>query len=204
MNQTTSFGMKMNNQHATQQNKVSFGAPFFDFFDDVLSFLDDVAEGFGELTASAHEGIKEIFAEPSTPREEEARVIVNKYATKSFSTAATIGQIPFADSVFIANQQQEMVKEIALDAYHMDERDLPNVLKNVGLGASLVGGNLAKGALEAVEEGAKEVAERGVVETASQFASQIPGIGTIIKTSIATTGTKAIGEATIKYCKNHA
>ena len=204
MKQQPSFGMKMNNRHATQKDTVSFGAPFFDFFDDVLSFLDDVAEGFGELTASAHEGIKEIFVEPSTPREREARQIVNKFATKSFSTAATIGQIPFADSVFLANQQQEMVKEIALKAYHMNERELPKVLKNVGLGASLVGGNLAKEALEVVEEGAKEVAARGIAETASQVASQIPGIGTIIKTSIATTGTKAIGEATIKYCKKHA
>lgn len=97
-----------------------------------------------------------------------------------------------------------MVKEIAMDAYHMNERDLPKVLKNVGLGASLVGGNIAKGALDAVEEAGKEVAAQGVAETAAQFASQIPGIGTIIKTYIATTGTKAIGEATIKYCKKHA
>lgn len=203
MKQATSFGMKMNNQSMNQKDKVSFGAPF-DFFDDVLSFLDDVAEGFGELTASVHEGIKEIFTEPSTPRERKARQIVNKYATKSFSTAATIGQIPFADAAFIANQQGEMVKEIALSAYHMNERELPKVLKNVGLGATLVGGNLAKGALEAVGEGTKEVAARGVAETTAQIASQIPGIGTIIKTSIATTGTKAIGEATIKYCKRHA
>lgn len=109
MKQATSFGMKMNNQSMNQKDKVSFDAPF-DFFDDVLSFLDDVAEGFGELTASVHEGIKEIFTEPSTPRERKARQIVNKYATKSFSTAATIGQIPFADAAFIANQQGEMVK----------------------------------------------------------------------------------------------
>lgn len=203
MKQATSFGMKMNNQSMNQKDKVSFGAPF-DFFDDVLSFLDDVAEGFGELTASVHEGIKEIFTEPSTPRERKARQIVNKYATKSFSTATTIGQIPFADAAFIANQQGEMVKEIALSAYHMNEMELPKVLKNVGLGATLVGGNLAKWALEAVGEGAKEVAARGVAETTAQIASQIPGIGTIIKTSIATTGTKAIGEATIKYCKRHA
>lgn len=203
MKQVTSFGMKMNNQTMNQKDKISFGRPF-DFFTDVLDFFDDIAEGFGELTASTHEGIKEIFTEPNTPRERKARQIVNKYATKSFSTAATIGQIPFADAAFIANQQGEMVKEIALSAYHMNEMELPKVLKNVGLGATLVGGNLAKGALEAVGEGAKEVAARGVAETTAQIASQIPGIGTIIKTSIATTGTKAIGEATIKYCKRHA
>ena len=174
MNQATSFGMKMNNQHITQKDRVGFGVPIFEFFEKAQKFLDDMSELFGEATSLAHEEIKEIFTEPSTPRERKARMIVNKYATKSFSTAATIGQIPFADAAFIANQQSEMVKEIALDAYHMNERELPKVLKNVGLGASLVGSNLAKGALEVVEEGAKEVAERGVVETASQFASQIP------------------------------
>ena len=209
MKQQPSFGMKMNNQHAAQKDTVSFGAPFIHKVEKELKEKSSMVSGLigaplGWLSAAIHEGIKESFDEPSTPREREARQIVNKFATKSFSTAATIGQIPFADSVFLANQQQEMVKEIALKAYHMNERELPKVLKNVGLGASLVGGNLAKEALEVVEEGAKEVAARGVAETASQVASQIPGIGTIIKTSIATTGTKAIGEATIKYCKKHA
>ena len=54
VNQTTSFGIKMNNQHATQNDRVSFGGPF-DLFNDVfLGGGDDIAEGFGELTASAH------------------------------------------------------------------------------------------------------------------------------------------------------
>lgn len=38
MKQKTSFGMKMNNQHASQKDKVSFGGPWDILLDELVKF----------------------------------------------------------------------------------------------------------------------------------------------------------------------
>ena len=87
MKQQPSFGMKMNNRQVSQKDTVSFWAPFFD---DLWEFTQDVA-GFcgkvvgtpiGWISNEIHEGVKSIIDEPSTPREREARQIVNTYTTE--------------------------------------------------------------------------------------------------------------------------
>lgn len=87
MKQQSSFGMKMNNQQVSQKDNVSFGVPFFDdlwvFTQDVAGFCGKVVgTPIGWISNEIHEGVKSIIDEPSTPREREARQIVNTSTTE--------------------------------------------------------------------------------------------------------------------------
>ena len=207
MKQQPSFGMKMNNQHTAQKDTVSFGVPFFN---DLWEFTQDVA-GFcgkvvgtpiGWISNEIHEGVKSIIDEPSTPREREARQIVNTYTTGNAVCALTVGQITGLDAIPLSAAQTKMVREIGEDAYNLSERELEELGKEVKVDiCAKVGAGIGGGTMMAVDYAAKKAGESAAAAVATEIVGAIPLFGPIVKSGTASTLTKILGEDTIKACK---
>ena len=202
-----SFGMKMNNRQVSQKDTVSFWAPFFD---DLWEFTQDVA-GFcgkvvgtpmGWISNEIHEGVKSIIDEPSTPREREARQIVNTYTTGNAVCALTVGQITGLDAIPLSAAQTKMVREIGEDAYNLSERELEELGKEVKVDiCAKVGAGIGGGTMMAVDYAAKKAGESAAAAVATEIVGAIPLFGPIVKSGTASTLTKILGEDTIKACK---
>ena len=207
MNQMTSFGMKMNNQAMNQKDKVGFGGPFlndlWDLTQDVAGFCGKiVGTPIGWISNEIHEGVKSIVDEPSTPREREARQIVNTYTTGNAVCALTVGQVTGLDALPITAAQGKMVQEIAEDAYSLSQREIEELNKELKICVcSTVGGGVANGALKTAEYVAQKASENVIAQTANQVIGSSPFFGPIVKSGTASTFTKMLGEDTIKACK---
>ncbi|OKZ76240.1 MAG: hypothetical protein BHV87_03715 [Clostridiales bacterium 36_14] len=207
MNHMTSFGMKMNNQAMNQKDKVGFGGPFFsdlwDFTQDVAGFCGKVVgTPIGWISNEIHEGVKSIIDEPSTPREREARQIVNTYTTGNAVCALTVGQVTGLDAIPITAAQTKMVREIGEDAYNLSERELEELGKEVRVDiCAKYGAGIGGGTMVAADLAAKKAGESVIAETANQIVGSIPFFGPIVKSGTASSLTKILGEDTIKACK---
>lgn len=136
------------------------------FFDDLWVFTQDVA-GFcgkvvgtpiGWISNEIHEGVKSIIDEPSTPREREARQIVNTYTTGNAVCALTVGQITGLDAIPLSAAQTKMVREIGEDAYNLSERELDELGKEVKVDiCAKVGAGIGGGTMMAVDYAAKKL-----------------------------------------------
>lgn len=163
MKQQPSFGMKMNNRQVSQKDNVSFGVPFFDdlwvFTQDVAGFCGKVVgTPIGWISNEIHEGVKSIIDEPSTPREREARQIVNTYTTGNAVCALTVGQITGLDAIPLSAAQTKMVREIGEDAYNLSERELDELGKEVKVDiCAKVGAGIGGGTMMAVDYAAKKL-----------------------------------------------
>ena len=194
-----SFGMKMNNQHAAQKDTVSFGAPFIHKAEKELKEKSSMVSGLigaplGWLSAAIHEGIKESFDEPSTPREKKSRELVNQITAGN----AVVGAL---SSTVASYAQEEMVSGIA-SIYRLNGKEKSELQQESGIKfcqntTKTLGNATSSGILIAKAYAPKNT----IANAANEILSEIPGIGNIFKSSLALTATKILGEDIIKICK---
>ena len=199
MKQQPSFGMKMNNQHAAQKDTVSFGAPFIHKVEKELKEKSSMVSGLigaplGWLSAAIHEGIKESFDEPSTPREKKSRELVNQMTAGN----TVVGAL---SSTVASYAQEEMVNGIA-SIYRLNGKEKSELQQESGIkfcqnATKTVGNTASSGILLAKAYASKNT----IANAANEILSEIPGIGNIFKSGLALTATKILGEDIIKICK---
>lgn len=165
------------------------------------------------ITTTVHEVKKDLNFEPSSPREKEARIIVDTYTAGTAATGAALGAIPFvgssADSFKVSPDQRKlMVQEIA-DIYELSREEKYDLFERLNLDDY----NRFEGPITEVisvtgEETAKYVAKEATTEIikegAKQVASNIPGIKSCIRAGVNSVSAKKLGEKAIKECKRIA
>lgn len=184
MQQQQSFGMKMNNQHITQKDKVSFGAPEW-----WKGLKIAIGSAVGGLTTEVTELGKAVFDEPSTSRELKARFIGDSLMATQAGTSAAIsvaGSITASfvePAILIQNEKNKIKKEVGVD-----------ILAGKGV---LAGG----WAITALKEIGDKAAEEGASYIIKETASNIPVIGSVVRTGVSGVTAKVLVEKTIKACK---
>lgn len=202
MKQEISFGMKMNNEHAIQKDKVSFGAPEWWRNLKVLA-----GSAVGGITMGVTELGKIMFDEPSTPREREARFIGDSLvATQAGVTAATCAGgnlIAGAAEPFILIENENTIVEAIADVYCIsNKKEVSKIKSEVGIVDIIKYGAGAGGISQAaMAQIAQDAAKEGASQILKETASNIPLIGGIARTGITTVSGKALVEKTIKACK---
>lgn len=165
------------------------------------------------ITTTVHEVKKDLNFEPSSPREKEARVVVDTYTAGTAATGAALGAIPFVgssvDSFKVSPDQRKlMVQEIA-DIYELSREEKYDLFESLNLDDY----NRFEGPITDVisvtgEETAKYVAREATTEIikegATQVASNIPGIKSCIRAGVNSVSAKKLGEKAIKECKRIA
>ena len=202
MKQQQSFGMKMNNEHAIQKDKVSFGAPEW-----WKGLKIAIGSAVGGITTGVTELGKNIFDEPSTPRELKARFVGDSLMTTQAAASAAVsvaGSITasFVEPAILIQNENDIVDAIT-DVYSIYSTHEKNKIKEevgvtvlAGKGA-LVGG----GAVTALKEIGDKAAEEGASYILKETASNIPLIGSIVRTGVSGVTAKVLVEKTIKACK---
>lgn len=194
--------MKMNNQRASQKDKVSFGGPEWWRNLKVL-----VGSAIGGVTMGATELGKIMFDEPSTPREREARFIDDSLMATQAGASATISVLGSATASLVELsalvQNENDIVDAITDVYNIYSTNEKNKIKKevgvkvlAGKGASIGGG-----AMVALNELKEKAAEEGANYILKETASNIPVIGSIVRTSVSGVTAKVLVEKTIKACK---
>ena len=165
------------------------------------------------ITTTVHEVKKDLNFEPSSPREKEARVVVDTYTAGTAATGAALGAIPFvgssADSFKVSPDQRKlMVQEIA-DIYELSREEKYDLFESLNLDdynrfegpiTDVVSISGKKTAEYIAEKATSEVIQEG----ASQIASTIPGAKSCIRARVNSVSVKKLGEKAIKECKRIA
>ncbi len=165
------------------------------------------------ITTTVHEVKKDLNFEPSSPREKEARVVVDTYTAGTAATGAAISAIPFvgssADSFKVSPDQRKlMVQEIA-DIYELSREEKYDLFESLNLDdynrfegpiTDVVSISGKKTAEYIAEKATSEVIKEG----ATQVASNIPGIKSCIRAGVNSVSAKKLGEKAIKECKRIA
>ena len=202
MKQQPSFGMKMNNRHATQKDTVSFGAPEW-----WKGLKIAIGSAVGGVTMGVTELGKSIFDEPSTPRERKARFVGDSLvATQAGVTAATC-----AAGTLVANaiepmaliENENTIVEAITDVYCIfGKEEVSKIKSEVGIVDIVKYGAGAGGISQAVmTQITQDAAKEGASHVLKEVALNIPLIGGIARTGITTVSGKALVEKTIKACK---
>ncbi len=148
----------------------------------------------GWLSAAIHKRIKETFDEPSTPREQKSRELVNQMTTGN----AVVGAL---SSTISSYAQEEMVEGIA-SIYRLNGKEKNELQNESGIHFCQ---NATKKTGDAISGGimlAKAYASKNTIaNAANEILSEIPGIGNILKSGLSLTATKILGEDVIKICK---
>ena len=202
MQQQQSFGMKMNNQHITQKDKVSFGAPEW-----WKGLKIAIGSAVGGLTTEVTELGKAVFDEPSTSRELKARFIGDSLMATQAGTSAAIsvaGSITasFVEPAILIQNENDIVDAIT-DVYSIYSKNEKNkIKKEVGVDILAGKGALAgSGAITALKEIGDKAAEEGASYIIKETASNIPVIGSVVRTGVSGVTAKVLVEKTIKACK---
>ena len=165
------------------------------------------------ITTTVHEVKKDLNFEPSSPREKEARVVVDTYTAGTAATGAALGAIPFVgssvDSFKVSPDQRKlMVQEIA-DIYKLSREEKYDLFESLNLDdynrfegpiTDVVSISGKKTAEYIAEKATSEVIQEG----ASQIASAIPGAKSCIRAGVNSVSAKKLGEKAIKECKRIA
>ena len=194
MKQQPSFGMKMNNRHATQKDTVSFGAPEW-----WKGLKIAIGSAVGGVTMGVTELGKSIFDEPSTPRERKARFVGDSLvATQAAGTLVANAIEPMA---LIENENT--IVEAITDVYCIfGKEEVSKIKSEVGIVDIVKYGAGAGGISQAVmTQITQDAAKEGASHVLKEVASNIPLIGGIARTGITTVSGKALVEKTIKACK---
>ena len=171
------------------------------------------------ITTTFYEVKKDLQDRPSTPREKQARIVVDTYTAATAATGAAIGAIPnesggeiistFADTLYMAPKQRKlMVNEIA-DIYKLSREKKYDLFERLNLDDYERFENLKTDvAMLVVKEGAKQIAKHAISETvkesATQVASKIPGARPFVKAGVNSIFAKTLGEKAIQECKRLA
>ena len=165
------------------------------------------------ITTTCHEVSKDLKGRPSSPREKKARIVVDTYTAGTAATGAAVGAIPLigssVDSFKVSPDQRKlMVQEIA-DIYGLSREEKYDLFESLNLDdynrfegpvtdvISIVG-------KETAEQVAKEATSEVIKEGATQIASNIPGIRSVIRAGVNSVSAKTLGEKAIKECKRLA
>ncbi len=254
MKRQQSFGMKMNNQHASQKDKLSFGGPwdiFKKYIDRMalhnavltpvcipseaslhyLNELDSEEEKQKEKKLSKYEKIirrvskslgyeigynlsileeyiKEDKGEIISPKEQEARIVVNTYTVASATTGGAFSLVPFAslaDLSLAPKQRKLMVEEIA-DIYELKPEDRYIMTRTLGLEDTEQINNFITDSTIEASRGLSEYIKKKAVEesftsTLGELSQTVVQIAPFIKAGLNTRSAKKIGEAVIDACK---
>lgn len=195
-------GVKMVANKYKQNKKtgnISFGTPFIRKAEKELKEKSSMVSGLigaplGWLSAAIHEGIKESFDEPSTPREKKSRELVNQMTAGN----TVVGAL---SSTVASYAQEEMVNGIA-SIYRLNGKEKSELQQESGIkfcqnATKTVGNTTSSGILLAKAYASKNT----IANAANEILSEIPGIGNIFKSGLALTATKILGEDIIKICK---
>ena len=254
MKQQPSFGMKMNNEHAIQKDKVSFGGPW----DIFKKYIDRMALHNAVLTpvcipseASLHyineinseeekekekklskyekivrrvskslgyeigynlsileECIKADKGEIISPKEQEARIVVNTYAAASATVGDTLALVPFASlaNLSLAPKQRKLMVEDIADIYELKPEDRYIMTRTLGLEDTEQINNFITDSTIEASRGLSEYIKKKAVEESftsalGELSQTVVQVAPFIKAGLNTRSAKKIGEAVIDACK---
>ena len=250
MKQQPSFGMKMNNEHAIQKDKVSFGGPwdiFKKYIDRMalhnavcipseasLHYINEINSeeekekekklskyekivrrvskslGYeiGYNLSILEECIKADKGEIISPKEQEARIVVNTYAVASATVESTLALVPFASlaNLSLAPKQRKLMVEDIADIYELKPEDRYIMTRTLGLEDTEQINNFITDSTIEASRGLSEYIKKKAVEESftsalGELSQTVVQVAPFIKAGLNTRSAKKIGEAVIDDCK---
>ncbi len=167
-----------------------------------------LGHNIGYNLAVLEEYIKEDKGEIISPKEQEARIVVNTYTVASATTGGVFSLVPFAslaDLSLAPKQRKLMVEEIA-DIYELKPEDRYIITRTLGLeDIDQINNFITNGTIEASRGLSKYIEKKAIEESFTsvlgELSQAVVQIAPFIKAGLNTRSAKKIGEAVIDACK---